>query len=201
MGIAFALAPKPMLIPIFAWMLMWRRDSLAGLVAAAAATTLVGLLLLGTDLYGLWAAVLTATAEVTRSGNQSLWVDGVGPVAVILAVAVTLAAGWTIVRDEARGLVAAMLAGLLLAPYTLVYAVSILLLAIRPALRFAPGLTRILAIVANPIMVVSLVPWALAAIAGCLAPVLPARGDLRRTRRLWEVRSRDRPDRAEPADG
>jgi hypothetical protein len=74
------------------------------------------------------------------------------------------------VRDEARGFVAALFAGLLVAPYTLLYAPSILLLGVRPALAFAPRATRLMALIANPVILFmfGLTAWSLAGLAACV---------------------------------
>ena len=115
-------------------------------------------------LYGDWLATLMANGEVTRQGNISLAALPVdGPACCCCCVLVAAVAGWTIVRDERAGFVAALIAGLLLAPYTLLYAASILVLAVRPALGFAPRATRILALVANLVLIVA--PVALLAVA------------------------------------
>ena len=53
-------------------------------------------------------------------------------------------------------------------PFTLMYAASILLLAVRPALGFAPVATRILALIANPALIVGFIPWTLAGIVACV---------------------------------
>jgi hypothetical protein len=77
---------------------------------------------------------------------------------------------WTIVRDPSRGFVASLLAGLLLAPYSLLYAFSILLLAVKPALVFAPRATRVLALTANlaGAFLHVLTAWSVAGLVACL---------------------------------
>jgi hypothetical protein len=89
------------------------------------------------------------------------------------------AALWTIVRDPSRGFVAALLAGLLLAPYSLLYAFSILLLAVRPALAFAPRATRALALTASLAgFLLMLTAWSVAGLLACL-PLKRPRGGRR----------------------
>jgi hypothetical protein len=74
-------------------------------------------------------------------------------------------------RDRSRGFVASLLAGLLLAPYTHLYAYSILLLAVRPALAFAPRATRVLALSANlaAAFIGVTTAWAVASLVACVA--------------------------------
>ena len=175
-GIALALAPKPLLFPILVWMLVWRRRGLAGTVLAALVLTGVGVVFVGIDQYRDWILVLggagresvAGTLTLSLHGNFSLW--PLNPATFALAGVVAAATLWTIVRDSSRGFVAALLAGLLLAPYSILYAFSILLLAVKPALEFAPHATRALALIANLLGAYLPVPiaWALAALFECL---------------------------------
>ena len=176
LGIALALAPKPLLLPVLFWMLVWRRRALGAALLVALTLTGLGLVLTGTDEYRQWLSVLTGagrasvsgTFALSLSGNFSLW--PLDPLRLAIAGAVGLATLWTILRDSSRGFVAALLAALLLAPYTGLYAASILLLAVTPALGFAPRATRVLALVANPVMglLLALAAWCLAALAMCI---------------------------------
>ena len=175
-GIALALAPKPLLFPILVWLLVWRRRGLAGTVLAALLLTGVGVVFVGIDQYRDWILVLggagresvAGTLTLSLHGNFSLW--PLNPATFALAGVVAAATLWTIVRDSSRGFVAALLAGLLLAPYSILYAFSILLLAVKPALEFAPRATRALALIANLLGAFIPVPiaWALAALFECL---------------------------------
>src|SRR5664280_3904655 len=81
---------------------------------------------------------------------------------------------WVIVREPSRGFVAALLAGLLLAPYTGLYAATILLLAVKPSLAFAPRATRVLALIANPafVLLLALAAWSIGGLVACF-PVRP----------------------------
>jgi len=154
-GIALALAPKPLLFPILIWAIVWRRRGLTATFLTTLLLTGVGVALLGVDQYRDWVAVLTGAGRESVAGdftlslhaNSSLW--PLNPATFVLAGAVVAATLWTIVRDTSRGMVAALLAGLLLAPYSLLYAFSILLLAVKPALAFAPRATRAVAVTAN----------------------------------------------------
>jgi Glycosyltransferase family 87 len=181
-GIALAIAPKPMLGPILVWMVLWRRRALRGTLVTAAAVTLVGVLIAGPDQYVAWLRHLTGfadesvagTSAFSLHGNLSLW--PLDPLRMTLAVLVVAAAGWTMLRDQTRGFVAALLAGLLLAPYTGLYALSILLLAVTPALTFAPLATGVLALIANPMLALlaAFVPWGIAGLAASFS--LPGTG-------------------------
>ena len=174
-GIALALAPKPLLLLVVVWMLVWRRRALTAAVAVALALTGLGVLLMGPDQYRQWLSVLTGaggasvsgTFSLSLKGNYSLW--PLDPVRIILAVIVSGATLWTILRDPSRGFVAALLASLMLAPYTGLYSATILLLAVRPALVFAPRATRVLALTANPVLALmqGLGVWSLAGLVAC----------------------------------
>ena len=170
LGIVMAVAPKPLLLPILVWMLVWRRWALLTVMVTAVALTMIGVAMTGPDQYQAWLSVIdgagtastSGTFALAQSGNRSLW--PLDPPRVIVAGLVGLAALWAIARDPDRGFVAALLAALILAPYTQLYAVTILLLAVRPALSFAPRATRVLAVTANLVLIftAALVPWAAA---------------------------------------
>ena len=157
LGIVMALAPKPLLVPVLVWMIVWRRRALAAALVIAILLTGFGLALLGSDQYGDWFAVITGTARQTVAGtlnlssrdmgNYSLW--PLTPENIALMAVVAIATGWAILRDRQRGFVASLFAGLLFAPYSGLYAFSILLLAVKPGLAFAPRATRALALSAN----------------------------------------------------
>lgn len=180
LGVALALAPKPLLIPVLLWMLVWRRRALAAALATALALTGLGVLLLGFDQYRAWFSVLTgagreATAgtfvlSLAEKGNHSLW--PLNPATVVLACTIAAATLWTIRQDAARGLVAALFAGLLLAPYSLLYAFTILLLGVTPALAFAPRATRVLALAVNLAcgFIGVATAWLVLGMAACLWP-------------------------------
>jgi hypothetical protein len=177
-GIVLALAPKPLLLPILVWMLVWRRQALTAALLTALLLTGFGLALLGFEQYRDWLLVLTGAGResvagtfvlsLRDTGNFSLW--PLNPVTFALACAVAAATLWAIVRDCSRGFVASLFAGLLLAPYSLLYAFSILLLAVKPALAIAPRATRALALVANLVRSspVALIAWSLAGLTVCL---------------------------------
>ena len=157
LGIAMALAPKPLLLPVLVWMLVWRRQALTAALLTTLALTVIGIVLLGPDQYRAWLSVLSGAGRGSVSGTFVLSLRGTGnfsmwplnPATFALACVVAAATLWAILRDVERGFVASLLAGLLLAPYSLLYAFSILLLAAKPALAIAPRATRALALTAN----------------------------------------------------
>ena len=92
-----------------------------------------------------------------------------------MIAAIGILAVGAILGDSSRGFVAALFAGLLLAPYTQLYAASILLLAVTPALGFAPRATRVLALTANLALVLlpAFATWSVAGLAACLTWACP----------------------------
>lgn len=181
LGIVLALAPKPLLLPVLVWMMAWRRRALTAALLAALTLTCLGVVLAGPDQYRQWASVLNSaghesvsgTFSLSLSGNFSLW--PLDPAKLGLAAAVGAATLWVIAQEPSRGFVAALFASLLLAPYTGLYAASILLLVVRPALAFAPRATRVLALIANPALglFLALAAWSLAGLAACLPLARP----------------------------
>jgi len=182
LGLALALAPKPLLLPILVWMMVWRRHALTAALLTTLTLTGFGIALLGLDQYREWFLVLTGAGSdavagtfvlSTREiGNFSLW--PFNPATFALACAVGAVTLWAILRDCSRGFVASLFAGLLLAPYSLLYAFSILLLAVKPALAFAPRTTRALALIANLVRSspVALIAWSVGGLVGVCRSIL-----------------------------
>jgi Glycosyltransferase family 87 len=183
LGIVLALAPKPLLVPVLVWMMVWRRRALTSALVTALMLVCLGLLLLGPDQYRQWLSVLTGAGRESVSGTFSLSLKGnfslwpLDPARITVAVAVGLSTLWVVLREPSRGFVAALLAGLLLAPYTGLYAATILLLAAKPALAFAPRAARVLALIANPtlVLLLALAAWSVSGLAACLPMARPGR--------------------------
>ena len=168
-GVMLALLPKPLLAPLLVWMLFRRPRALAAAFITVAAVTLFGIAIMGLDIYRAWIDALVGTGQITRPGNIALTALGAPALVLPLAAATLLLALWAIITDERRGFVAALAASMLAVPFTLMYAVSILLLAVRPALAVAPRATRVLAFIANPAVLVAFIAWA----GAVLVSVLP----------------------------
>ena len=169
LGIALAVMPKPMMLPLFVWLLLRRSRALASAVAVAGALTLGAILILGSDPYLVWLGALQDTREVHVSGNLSVWSNGSTPSAIATAALIVIAFVVAL-RHQAAGFIAALAAGVLLAPWSLIYALSILGIAVRPALRLMPVRTRFLALTVNPGSIVLPFWWA----ACWLTVVVPA---------------------------
>jgi hypothetical protein len=178
-GVALALAPKPLLLPVLVWMLVWRRRASTATILTASILTGVGIAALGFDQYRSWFMVLTGAGREAVTGtfvlsaevlsNRSLW--PLSPVTFVVGCAVVVVTVWAIVRDSSRGFVASLFAGLLLAPYSLLYAFSILLLAVKPGLEFAPRTVAALALTANLARYApaALIIWSLVGLSRCLS--------------------------------
>ncbi|MFN8629633.1 MAG: glycosyltransferase family 87 protein [Chloroflexota bacterium] len=162
-GIAMALAPKPALLPVLLWMLLRRRQALIGVVIAGALTLGLGVLVMGVDAHQHWLAVLQRAGSVNRLGNVSLWTFGLTGGAILLSMPLLVSYIVSLWGSEDSGLIASLLAGLIFAPYTLVYSATILLLVVRNADRLMPWRTRLLALVANPLMIPLTLLWFMAA--------------------------------------
>jgi hypothetical protein len=177
-GFALALAPKPLLVPVLLWMLVWRRRALTATILTALILTGIGVAVLGFEQYRSWLLVLTGAGRESASGtfvlsteaigNRSLW--PLSPETFLIGCVVVVVAGWAIVREPSRGFVASLFAGLLLAPYSLLYAFSILLLAVKPGLEFAPRTVHALALTANLARYApaAFIIWSLVGLSRCL---------------------------------
>lgn len=188
-GVALALAPKPLLVPFLFWMLIWRRRAIGATMLTAAILTVIGMALLGLEQYRSWLMILTGASQESVTGtlvlsgealgNRSLW--PLNLVTSMVAIAVVGVTAWAILRDESRGFVASLFAGLMLAPYSLLYAFSILLLAVKPAMGFAPRAVGALALTANVARYfpITFIIWSLIGLSRCL----PHRSDPSTSRR------------------
>ena len=102
-----------MLLPVLAWMLVWRRRAFGSALLTAAALTCLGLTLVGVDQYRVWLSVATGWGQVSLSGNFSrgnfsLLSPGLDATTLVLASVVGATTLWVIVRDASRGFVAAI---------------------------------------------------------------------------------------------
>jgi hypothetical protein len=135
LGLILATTPKPQLVPVLIWMLVYRPRSLVGALAAAGAATLLTVAVLGPSPYFAWLEVLRAPAYFNSSMAGNLTPDAVMPwIALPIKAWSVLAFLYALRRSETNGLVAALAVGLLVAPYTIDYAAMTLLLALRPVL-------------------------------------------------------------------
>ena len=165
MGIILATIPKPMLLPFLVWMAYRRPHALVSTVVTAGVLTVAGVVLLGPDRYVGWFRSLAYAGAVDRLGNLSLWSDGPVPLAMIAAAIAAALVLLTIRANEDGGLVAALVAGLLLAPYTLAYGVTILLVGFRAALRAHRFAALGLALTSAPAIFGAFPAWSFAALA------------------------------------
>jgi hypothetical protein len=124
LGVLAAAFPKPLLAPFVLWALVWRREASRGILAGAAATTLVALVIAGPGAYASFARLLLSGGGVGPAfvGNTSLTL-----VSVPLAIAVGLVVGVAFLvvllrRDQVTSLLWAVTAGIFLAPYAGGYA-------------------------------------------------------------------------------
>ena len=170
LGLLLAMIPKPAIVPVLVWMLVYRRRALLGsLVTAFAATVLTGVVL-GTGSYTAWFDIVAHPEylDSPQFGNLSLTALPMAPAVVIglAAVGGTLLALWL---GEVPGFIAVLAAGLVLSPYTMAYGPVMLLLAVRPLLAVGPISTFLLAVSGSFLVIVFLPAWALAWIVAALS--------------------------------
>ena len=180
LGLVLATVPKPQLIPILVWMLVFRRRALAGSIATAAAVTLGTIAAVGTAPYSAWVATLRAPPFMSGPMRGSFAITTLPPLAAIaVGVGAIGATGVALIRGRWPGLLACTALGLLVSPYTLVYAPALFLVSARPLAAATPGAVLLLA-VAAPIAIL-LVPQVWVGSLLVLAVGLPAS--------RWPVRS------------
>jgi hypothetical protein len=173
-GLILATAPKPQLIPVLLWMLIANRKALVGAVATAASASLVGVVLTGTSNYTTWFAILRAPSYLSSSDilNLAIWQQPPVVLAVALVGSLVLF-GVALRHGYWPGLLAAMCLGLLLAPYTLIYAAGMLPAAAPATARAAPVATLLLLLVAPVGILMAFPGWvALVLVLAALAPAV-----------------------------
>ena len=172
LGLLLATAPKPQLIFVLAWLILYRRRSLAGALATAAASTGLAVLLVGPEPYRAWIEALRAPPYLAGGQviNMSLTALPM-PLAVLSVVASLGVALVAVRRGRWPALTAALALGLLISPYTLVYAAGIFLVAAPALWMGAPRVLLALALAAPVGVVVAFPIWVGAVLAA--AAVLP----------------------------
>jgi len=190
LGLMLATAPKPQLIFVLAWMLLYRRRSLAGAIATAAAATGLAMLVVGPDPYRTWIEALRAPSYLAGSqlGNRSLTTLPT-PLALLTVVASLGLALVAVRRGRWPALTAALALGLLVSPYTLAYAAGVFLVVAPPLWMTAPRVLLGLALAAPVGLVVAFPAWVFAVLAA--AAVLPGAA--------WHAVGRGVPAGPEPA--
>jgi hypothetical protein len=162
-GLVVAAVPKPQLVPILIWMLMYRQRALAGAVATVVVATLVTIALVGVGPYLAWFDILRAPDYLHAPMVHSLTPDVVLP-GLEWPVRLAAVAGFLVSlrRGETNGFIGALAAGLVLAPYTLAYAAMALLLAVRSVALAAPIVALALSAIGSVAVLVLLPIYALA---------------------------------------
>ncbi len=171
LGLILATVPKPAIIPILIWMVVYRRRALLAAALTAAVLTLLGLVLLGPAAYGDWFNVLLHQASVgpLQAGNQALGAVFPAIVAWPLMALAVAATGLALGRGETPGFIACLCVGLLVAPYTMAYGAILLLLAVRPLAAAARAPAVLLAAIGSLAVVLFLPLWTVAILVTTLA--------------------------------
>lgn len=174
LGLILATAPKPQLIPVLIWLMVFHRRTLAGAIGTAALATLGGVALTGSAAYGAWLDALRSPRYLGGEPiiNLAVWSLPL-PVAVAGTVAATGAFVVALRRGYWPGLIAAVCVGLLLAPYTLIYGAGVLLVAVPAAVRAIPRAVLLFALAAPVALVVAFPAW----VGGVLAAAAATRAD------------------------
>lgn len=171
LGLATAVVAKPLVVPIFLWLLVWRRPAFSGAVVSGLVATLVGVLIAGPPAYVSWVGALAAGTRYATpfEGNHGvtalfpqLWL----PIAAITAVGLVLVLAR---RGPEAGLAWAVTAGLLLAPYAGTYGALPIALALPGMAILAPAMALVVVAV-SPIATTHPLPiYAAAILLGALA--------------------------------
>jgi hypothetical protein len=164
LGIVLATAPKPGLVPVLFWMALFRPRALAEAFIVAGLAIIATWIFVGTSPFVAWIAALQAPPNLI-SGNFSL--SGLPTLpAIVASVATIVATVLAVRRGPVPGLLAALACGLLVSPYTILYAATILVVALPAVARAAPRTTLLLALTAPVGLILAFPLWV-----GCLLPL------------------------------
>lgn len=173
LGLILATTPKPQLIPVLLWLALVHRRALAGALVTAGVATLVGLVVLGSAVYVTWVGILRAPAYLNAGEvlNLAVWAFP-GPIAVLAAAGAVALFVVALTRGYWPGFVASLCLGMLVAPYTLIYAAGVMPAAAPALARAAPRATLALTLIAPVALLVAFPVWVGAVLA--LSALLPA---------------------------
>jgi len=173
LGLVVVAAPKPGLIPILVWMLVFRRRAILGAIVAGAVATSACFALVGLDPFLAWVRVLRSPDYLSSPmfGNMALGSLPM-PWSVLLAVAAIGLALVALRKGAWPALVAAICVGLLVSPYTLAYAAGVLLVVVPAVAACSPLAATGFALTASLGVVLGFPVWVASAL--CLSVILPS---------------------------
>jgi len=173
LGLVVAAAPKPGLIPVLVWMLVFRRRALLGAIATAAFASLACVGLVGPEPFLAWVRVLRSPDYLSSpmAGNMALGALPM-PWSALLAVAAIGLALAALRKGPWPALAAAICLGLLVSPYTLAYAAGVLLVVVPALAACSPLAATGFALTASAGVVLVFPVWVASAL--CLSAVLPS---------------------------
>jgi len=143
-GLAFGLLaaafPKPLVVPLGIWLLVWRPASGAAALATGAGAMLASLLFVGPSTWERFVASLFRGGGIELGFVGDYGLSAIDPVlgAVSAGIATILFLALLLRRGSAAGLAGAVSAGVLVAPYAGIYAAVPMLLALPSIAAVAP---------------------------------------------------------------
>lgn len=154
-AIAFAAAPKPLMVAFLGWVLVHRRPMVVPMLAGGLAATAIATVIAGPANLVAWLGTLTSFGggSLDFMGNTGLTASAPGWFVVVASLATAALVIFSLARaDESTSLVVATVAGLILTPYSGSNLAVIVLPALSLYARSHPGHAAIVAaaIVALP---------------------------------------------------
>jgi hypothetical protein len=178
LGLLAAAFPKPFLIPIGLWLIVWRRRSAAGAVVSGAIAVVISTLAAGIGPWGRFVETLASGGGLALGFVGNYGVSALAPgLAIWVAIAAAALFLWLLVRRQGEGasLAGAAAAGIFVAPYAGIYAALPLLLAARHMAAVRPRVTAIVAAIAIVTAPWAIVPGALTMLIAMTLGPRPAR--------------------------
>jgi hypothetical protein len=179
-GVLAAAFPKPLVIPILLWALVWRRQAALGVITAGLATSAMAVLIAGPSTTAEFLSTLGSGGGISLRFLGNYGISLFSP-PLALAVGAVAAAGFVVVllkRGPVVSLACAAAVSVLIAPYAGIYASLPMLVAL-------PGLAAIAPVAAwfSALVIVVVAPWSPISAAALLAftLIVPSVKDPRRS--------------------
>ncbi len=172
LGVLAAVFAKPLLLPIGLWLLVFRRSTLTGTIAAGLVTTALGVVVAGPAAYLAWPGALTggerfASSFAGNHGVSALLPEAWLPVAALTGIALLFVLAR---RNGQIGLVWATTSGILIAPYAGTYSALPIVLAVAVIGPMAPRLALVI-VALSPVATTYPLPFYAASILGAVLAV------------------------------
>jgi hypothetical protein len=140
-GVLSAAFPKPLVIPIVLWALVWRRQAALGIIGGGVAASAIAVLVVGLATTGEFLSTLVSGGGISLQFLGNYGISLLSPPLALIVGALSSAAFMIVLRRRGpvTGLAWAGAVGVLIAPYAGIYSSLPMLVALPGLATIAPG--------------------------------------------------------------